>query len=336
MAPWRFVLASQEGDPVSLFLNGFNYVPQRDQDKVNLVITVNRQDSYDQRNDVTEALAHCPARARIVVTLGLREDRGLLDLCDKEGIGKPLRCQGGFELRYLLLQLNAQYVLESASPFADVEVVETDPHPLFGVRLANAPSRLLLTSAFSPTPEREAIRCIEAARDVDDVLHAAPGRPSFRIHQNATLSALGGLVGSVKESHERIIAWIHMGHGKEGDGLLQYDEDETAGTDAERWLACFEPYRGASLPLVFLGACYSAQVARHFAEAGAGLAIGFRGKVVARACQSLVRPVVHAALNSGGDPRRILQAFETGCRQLDSMQPASYLEAQPIAFCQRM
>jgi|GEM_PF-2629328 len=331
-APWRIALPSQTGGPLMRFVSDFGCKQQPNPEKTNLVVGVNRSDSIDQLEEVIRAAARLSALDRLIVTIGCEAGDALRNLAAKEGIKPPLKCVGGFELRYLLLQLNARYSSESAIRPANVKEVRVDTEPLFVASVESGTPILLLTSAFSPLPKEQGDHCIEAARDMDEILHAAPRAPSFRIHQNATLPSLSGLVTSITTSEEYINAWIHMGHGKEGDGLLQYDEDETRGTEADRWLVCFEGHRKKSLPLVFLGACYSDNVARRFAQAGAGVAIGFGGRVVATACRELVRPVVDAALRYNGDPDRILQAFASGCQQLEGFYPDRYSEAQPFAF----
>jgi len=86
---------------------------------------------------------------------------------------------------------------------------------------------------------------------------------------------------------------VHFGHGQGEQGL----QEALSGLfePPERWLACFAAY-GRSLALAFFSSCQSAPVARRFASAGAGVAIGFEQEVPPAACQILATIVVGTAL----------------------------------------
>src|SRR5205085_5183717 len=110
-----------------------------------------------------------------------------------------------------------------------------------------------------------------------------------------------------------ITAWVYQGHGDYMNGLQESRAGRLAPPD--RWLNCFSDYQ-SSLPLVVFSACRSSQIARLFAEAGAGVAIGFDSDVTSSAAKLLTTDVVSTALRTRGNLKEILEAFRRGCRRL--------------------
>lgn len=71
-------------------------------------------------------------------------------------------------------------------------------------------------------------------------------------------------------------------------------------------------------------------MARRFAQAGVGVAIGFEQPVPGDACRLLTAKIINVALRSGGERKAILQAFHAGCAELEIN---GYSDLAPVAFC---
>src|SRR5207248_562138 len=95
----------------------------------------------------------------------------------------------------------------------------------------------------------------------------------------------------------------------------------------DEWLARLQ-YSATRLPLLILSVCESAAVARKFAEAGVGVAIGFEKQVLPEMCRLLAAPVISAALNNSGSSRAILQAYNGVFKDA----PESAAISRPKAF----
>lgn len=207
-----------------------------------------------------------------------------------------LSFRGLLELRYYLLRLN-QLCESRAQALPDTMEAVNVLRQVFFVEDKYRP-RLLVTSAFHPS-DNEA-NCVDAARDVGILSRCVPPytecciQPYFRAHD---------LTNLLKRMAE-LTAWLHLGHGDES-GLKDIDGNPIK---LENWFARLQ-HSGTRLPLMFLSVCRSAQVARRFAEAGVGVAIGFEENVLPEVCRMLASPVVSAALSNGGSRRAILQAY---------------------------
>jgi hypothetical protein len=314
---WRFHLAGKKKGSLLCFVRGYEYVRNRDGDEVSLLIGIDK--GSIQRQLVAEAIQQYLSLPCAVALIGKRATRPLDMLCREPNKIDLIYCHDRFELRYALMLLNAASNKDEDAVkegLLDGPVVDPDcdkKRPL-----------LLLTASFSPTPASEAERCIQAARDMDEVLHGAPGRPDHLVHPRLTTTAL---VNMVRRSPERILAWVHMAHGAGPAGLKEFDGANAVSPD--RWVKCFAGCGQHKIPLVFLSACDSAETAECFAQQQrARVAIGFRGKTSARTCQLLVRPVVHAALKSGGDVQAIREAFRMGREEVTGCDK----DVQPVVY----
>lgn len=317
-APWCAVFAEERNQDRVRFLADFAYDTQADPQAANLIIGIDRARLNEQAKYVEKALDTYRANDFLVAAVRNHAKGPLLDLCAKRTV-RWFDCQGLFELRYALLQLKRRGTACAHGTYGEfVEVEVAEP-----ARFPRSPPLLVLTSAFHAGSDPE--RCIRAAGDVDAVLHGVPNEPEYRVLPGVTTGAFMDLL----ESSGPVFAWVHMGHGCGGEGLRQYGAG--TGTRAEHWLGCFADHNQA-LPLVFLAACHSAEVAQCFAEAGVGVAVGFRGQVGPEECQFLVRRIMPAALRSQGNPDTILQEFQTGCEQLCAREEAWFREAAPVAF----
>jgi hypothetical protein len=97
----------------------------------------------------------------------------------------------------------------------------------------------------------------------------------------------------------------------------------------EKWLQCFRGRRLA-LPLALFLTCYSADVARIFAQAGAGVAIGFEGRVDSDKCRILADQILQSVLAKGWGQRAILEGFIQGRSDLMALEDGE--SSSPIAF----
>lgn len=231
---------------------------------------------------------------------------------------RVIQFRGWLELRFFLLRLNCLCNAEVVLLPETIQAVPTRIVPQFG-RADKAPPGLLITSSFNQ--QQDSILSREAARDVGRLLHAVHQQSNYLIHPALRGRELSGLLTTVSD----LTAWWFIGHGEGGAGLQDVDGQVLS---AGEWLDKFSDY-GKNLPLVFFSACRSAEVARAFAHAGAGVSIGFDSDTLPAPCRILAIQVINAALISRGERNAILTAFSTGCRQL---QVSGLGHVRPRAF----
>lgn len=212
-----------------------------------------------------------------------------------------LRFRGLLELQYFLVRLNLLCRGQAAALTQTVEAVTVEKQ-VFRFWHRRRP-RLLITSAFHP--DESETNCLDAAKEVGEIMRAAPANAECYIHPYFRAVDLPDLLKRMPE----LTAWLHLGHGDAsgmkdvGGGLIDLGE----------WLARLQ-HSDMPLPLVFLSVCESAAVARKFAAAGVGVAVGFEKKVLPEICSALAVPTIFAALNSGGSRRAILQAYDAALK----------------------
>ena len=227
--------------------------------------------------------------------------------------------RGSFELAYLLQLLNTRRRQREVQQRGKQRHVALNPLPVFQAPEPSAQPTLLLTSSFDPRADEE--NCLLAAREAGQATRAKPGHTAYLVHPSVTCQNLPDLLESLPAP---LTVWLHLGHGDKRMGLA-----EASGFQApKRWLECFSAY-GSSLSLVIFSTCESSAIARRFAQAGAGVAIGFDKEVPSEACEFLTSEVVGAALNFNGDCQAILQAFHIGCAKLEAR---GYKGLGPVAF----
>jgi hypothetical protein len=206
-----------------------------------------------------------------------------------------LRFRGFLELRYFLMRLN-RLCQGQAALAQTVEAVPVE-RQVFRVGSRHRP-RLLITSSFNP--DTHEINCLDAVRDVGAISRAAPAQAEYYVQPYFRAADFPDLLKRMPE----LTAWLHLGHGDEA-GL----KDVTGSSiKLDEWFARLRHF-GASLPLIFLSVCESVGVARKFAEAGVGVAIGFEREVLPDMCREMAVPIVSAALSSGGSRRAVLEAY---------------------------
>jgi hypothetical protein len=215
--------------------------------------------------------------------------------------------RGLIELRYFFLRLNRLCGRQSAMLSDRVEAVPLD-NQIFRFANRHRP-RLLLTSAFNP--EHHATNCLDAVNDVAEIVRHAPAHAEYDVYPCLRATDFPNLLRRMPD----LVAWVHLGHGEES-GLQDSDGNSIK---IEEWFARLQ-HHGVSLPLAFLSVCHSAATARRLAQAGIGVAIGFEGKVLPKACRDLSRQVVRAALDSNGSRRAILQEYNQQCSQLEGLR----------------
>lgn len=284
-----------------------------------LVIVVDKSEAAKQTGFVRKALREFPDSKHIVAAMGVLPSRELQAACQLQNL-KLFRCRGPFELRYTVLRLNAVRQQKTIKPIGSIQIVPRDAEPTFTSTPNGNGRSLLLTSSFDPHTEPE--QCILAARDAGSATHEMPLSTTRCVHQAVTCKVLPYVLTSLSE----VTVWLHLGHGEGASGL----QEASSGVfkTPEQWLSCFSSY-GGSLALAFFSSCRSNIIARRFAEAGAGVAIGFENEVPPEACRLLAAEVVRAALRSGGNRNEILSSYHAGCSELVA---TGYVGIGPTAF----
>ena len=235
--------------------------------------------------------------------------------------------RGSFELRYLfhLLDTGRQSVANHAA--GRVDFVAANNPAFFNTVQIDEPPGLLVSNAFHPAhPPIGAWHILQGAREVGESTIRRPSHTKYVVQPAVGCGSLPGVIRSLPRN---LTAWLHVGHGDRRLGLQEASGDFHL---AQRWLDCFKGHaaRGGSLALAIFSACETEDIARRFAQAGVGVAIGFEQPVPGDACRLLTAPIINAALRSRGDRDAILQAFHAGCAEL---QISGHPDPGPAAFC---
>jgi len=243
----------------------------------------------------------------------------LKEICNQNGCD-PLWFHGLFEVHYFLQKLNEanQKDVEPTNVATSVSVALPrtfkvhSPQELDG----HVPT-ILVTHSFSESDESG---CHVAANDFWQLTRNLRGRVNIRVYPAVECVRLPHVLKEL----QRILVWMHIGHGDGEKGLKQ------AGglfKTADDWLNGFAGYE-ASLPLVVFASCRSAAIAERFASSGAGVTIGFVERVAKKVSVHLTSRVVEAALHSNGTREAILKGFSEGRQVLKIEDP----DAMPVAF----
>jgi hypothetical protein len=243
----------------------------------------------------------------------------LKKLCGAGGCG-PVRFHGVAELYYFLQQLNSPRL--NHLRLNNTKLIEgTRATPVrvgANPRFKSHSPQLLITYSYV---RGQADSCLVAAGDTWELVNDLPANVRVKIYPAIKSAKLAEILRELGH----VLAWVHIGHGDEEKGLQQA-EDELY-KSAEDWLKSFAEYN-SSLPLALFSSCRSAAVAQRFAEAGAGVAIGFAREVHQKVCVELTKRVVEAAIETNGERGAVLKAFSAGRDILEIDDP----NAAPVAF----
>ncbi len=287
----------------------------------NLIIVIDKSNSLDQVTMARDALHRYPKANSAVVMFGynIKASPKLRELCYNHGL-RLIQCRGPFELRFFLLRLNKTSLKRNVGQKGKTEIVTLDVDPIFDLKRSISSPSLLITNAFHHHDDLE--HCLEASKDAGCITLKSPPNTKYYIHPSLD----GHSLPSVLKELDSLTAWVYLGHGDGDNGLQVASSGKIEGSEV--WLSRFSGY-GKTLPLVIFSACRSASIARRFAQAGVGVAIGFEEDVPPQACRMIATEVVQAALLTNGDCQEILKAFHNGCADLLA---SGYLKTGPIAF----
>ena len=280
-----------------------------------------------QRDD---CCAGAPVRAAAI--LGDLPGPQVQQFCTTRGL-PVLTCGGRFELGFVLSSLASRYV---ARVDCGREKFVTVATRRFARAAVSSKPVVLVTSSFDPNfdpyPQqwRLALDYIQAA-----LKGAGPAEPV--VQPALTLPNLRRLVTKLTREGRRIAAWVHIGHG--GIPGMRPHGTRNDAAPAE-WLAAFVGDNPAtagrdyqdSLPFVLLYACHSVPTALCFAEAGAGVAVGFENGVYAMDAARLLRGLIKTTLQPGPVPEKIVQAFRQACGEAVRRTGRCLAMARPVAF----
>ena len=238
---------------------------------------------------------------------------------EQDGAVKVLGFARTSELRFFLQQLTAHAfaIQPESSDNRVVEVSLSEPRFFDAYNLSAKPS-ILLTNSFHASKDKRA--CVAAGLDVGEIMQGVPRTAWRGAHRAVDIPGFRHVLSS-GDVPKHLTAWLHLGHGYKNGSLEEYAR--VPRTPAE-WLRCFRD-GGWGVALAFFSSCYSLEAARLFAEAGAGVAIGFARSVDPETCRILSAPVIRAALRSNGSPPAILDAFRKALAH-------GRLKAEPRAF----
>jgi hypothetical protein len=259
-----------------------------------------------------------------VVTLRVDPTPELLQKCADDGLAEPPRL-GLLEARALTLRLNRQAAFRrgrlpprgTLPEQADLVRVESP-----AAFLSSRPSPLVLITSAFPSTQKRFVR--EAAEDVGCLVRSIPEQVPCVVMPLATPQLLGNTIDHHWSKSDGPNVWIHGGHGSLAGEL-------TVGRlpfDTHTWLGACGHGRARLALAVFL-ACHSADVARAFAQAGAGVAVGFDNTVWTHGCREFAARLLRPALASRLNRDSILEAFQQAALMISG--PCGE-DVQPRAF----
>lgn len=275
-----------------------------------------------------------PGRLKLV-TLNVEPTDALIAKCAEHELSRPLRL-GLIELRAFVLVLN-RHVPFNRGLLPEHGALSEDAMPVAPrVRARFLSSRrsptVLVTSAFRPHTRLSR----ESADDVGYVVRAIPRQVVFHIDPAVTplrlaaaiqrCAAARALAGAPPGESDGPHVWIHGGHGSEDGELLS----GRVAVDTEAWLDCFGEGQVRLALAIFLS-CHSSEVARTFAEAGAGVAVGFDNNVWTLGCRQFAGRLLRKALEGRLNRDTILGAFRQAALEFRGTQ-GEHTAVQPRAF----
>lgn len=317
---WRCALPTKK-KVVAQLLAPWAILDPSDEADSDLVIVIMTDDAGEQELVIDKYFCHSYSRACLVVTVRQKATDRLKKHCFERGLGEPLSLEGEFELWYFLLLLNQPARIASQEDLGSIHPVQLATQPLLKSPEPSSLPSVLLTCAFGMGPE-ETPQWLVAATDVGELLHRAPFEMEYRVE----LAIRPAKLIRILELSPSLNVWIHMGHGKARSGLWIPGEELVL---PEQWIQCFFK---RDLRLALFLTCESHELARRFAQAGAGVAIGFEGEVESTTCRELAIEVLKAILVDGTRGGAILAGFKTGVPRFEAVQ---VLNAQAKAYYPR-
>jgi len=272
-----------------------------------VVLVVDEADPEFQRHYVESRAERFRNQQLIVVTLSTPASEELAFSCRRRGLAPPISMRGDLELFFFLLRLNAARA-KIPSPTLRISPVQSAArNPVF-LPSASSPT-VLFTSAFDKSDK---VNCLAAARDLGVIFGDVPIELPYHVEPLITLKRLV----AVLDEHPDLNIWIHSGHGEPYRGLRESGPD--GNSTVRHWLHCFG-WQKIRLELAVFLTCYSAQVARQFARAGAGVAIGFEGEVDTDTARLVVAGLLAGVTTRGLRRDVIIDSLNNGIEKFKSL-----------------
>jgi hypothetical protein len=319
--PWRCAVPAEWDELAKVF--GVRAITEPDDDfRSDLLIVLSPPEVPGHSEaEIDRYLATDPARRRSyhVITHMHWADRHLKEHCKVRGLGEPLSTAEDFELWHVLLRLNALASTEELLQHDSVHAVSLAEAPT--LKPSHRSSKVLVTSVFGPDEEEH---WLEAAKDIGNFLLASSTALDFRVELCVDQQRLNTILREMKV----LDVWIHMGHGSGKAGLWV---PQGGNIGVHRWARCFQDME---LQLAIFLTCASDDIARHFAEQGTGVAIGFEGEDVVPCNARELGIGVLRAMMADSTSRSILNGFRTGAAWYESV--ADLQDARPRAYHPRV
>jgi hypothetical protein len=310
--PWRCFVHKPPnlGPQQTAFLNPFLIRSINDLNDENCLVVLQANRDPDQSMKFLERLSPFPGDVMIGVIDRLGQlPPEVIEFCRRNNY-ELIGFHGLVELYYFLRRLDR--ASETKPELRDVTFSVRVKQP---TRFRSYRPKLLVTHSFSPSTEED---CVAAARDTWEVTKELRGAAEIIIYPGVQVIQLADVMDNLQD----VFAWVHIGHGRE-DGLRQSGDELYK--SARDWLAAFTSFgRESTLSLAVFSSCKSAPVAKLFAAAGTGVAIGFRANPAQDKCIPLTKRVVRAALIWGGSKDKILEAFVAGHDLIRAYEPVAY------------
>jgi len=311
--PWCCVQRAKPGVIATLF----GMTSARTLSGSDLVLVVDEADPDFQCHYVETNAARFREHQLIVVTLSAPPSQELIFLCREQRLLPPISMNGELELYFFLLRLNSTRAELPAPTRRIAPVQRPAPHPVFLPPISSP--TVLFTSAFD---ESERDDCVAAAGDLGLIFANVPVDLPLHVEPLITLSRLA----TVLDENPELNIWIHSGHGEPYGGLREAGVDGSA--RVRQWLHCFGSQKIRLELAVFL-TCYSAPVARQFARAGAGVAVGFEGKVNTDTARLVAAGLLTGVIQGGLRRDVILHCLVRG---MDRFEGIDWSQSKPKAY----
>lgn len=241
-----------------------------------------------------------------------------------------IETRGPLESVFLCMQIK-RYTHQENVRVGKLEGVEKS-QSLFLSNSSQIEPSLLISSSFNKKVDRVSF-IFDASEHIARIKRILPYGYNFHVHPSLNGSDLAKFVSNPSFEVTELIAWVYIGHGtKKGVQTIK-----AVPKSPRYWLNCFKKYE-QKLPFVLFCACQSENIARQFAAAGVGVAIGFKNKVFAEQCWAISEEVVPAAIKSNGNRQAIIEAYHQACSKLPNVKVKDYpdpWDPSPVAFLHR-
>ncbi len=241
---------------------------------------------------------------------------------DKTAWHHPLSFSGYLELWFFYRRLRMPSTVWPPLQL-EASAVDVNDGPRLAIQRANSASTVLFTCAWGMDSEAafqgsaRALAVLVSALPLTTRYHVIHATDPGRLSRYLELQDAGSS-----------FVWVHLGPGQAEGAVADFSGQPQV---AEGWLSPFLEHE-LSVPLALFLCDRSTAIARCFAEAGAGVTVGFAEAPLAHGSRRLATDTLHSAVRHGVRREAILSALNSG-----HLDPAGEVSAsRPSVFISRL